>query len=49
VVFGVLGGRLGRKFVPLATIVLMGAAGTLTGAWGMFGAQHRSIGVPVAR
>jgi MFS transporter, MHS family, metabolite:H+ symporter len=31
VVFGILGDRLGRKFVLLATIVLMGAASTLIG------------------
>src|SRR5918911_1406349 len=29
VIFGILGDRLGRKFVLLATIILMGAASTL--------------------
>jgi MHS family metabolite:H+ symporter-like MFS transporter len=31
IIFGILGDRLGRKFVLLATIVLMGAASTLIG------------------
>jgi MHS family metabolite:H+ symporter-like MFS transporter len=31
IVFGILGDRLGRKFVLLATVLLMGAASTLIG------------------
>lgn len=32
IVFGILGDRLGRKFVLMATVLLMGAASTLIGA-----------------
>jgi MHS family metabolite:H+ symporter-like MFS transporter len=32
IVFGILGDRLGRKFVLMATVFLMGAASTLIGA-----------------
>ena len=31
IIFGILGDRIGRKFVLLATILLMGAANTLIG------------------
>src|SRR4051795_9541468 len=37
IVFGILGDRLGRKFVLLATILLMGAASTLIGVLPTYG------------